>query len=345
MVTKYTLCGVDQHFLQTVIDSFSGTGFSSEGLDFILWTLGIALGLFVLSHYLNRYRRARAKDSGDWISKPENILEIFQQALRERSRFEVSFASGNLRRRTTHCALIDVSNDVMVLEPPLNTAFSSKMEGREMRAFFGISSAKSPNEHIYYTSVSQLLEVERISPDLVHLKLKLPLRLSVSQKRDHLRLSPPLKYLGEVAMWPDNAECRIRFESLALNGVDELTDSIKYRIINLSAGGMSLEVVYPSRTRLISETAGVGEECFLFFNLLRPESDIQEDYFFTARVRHRLELGMTVKLGLKFLQRVYPDPLEEGKLHWEIVGPDGVSDLADWVMLRHLELFREHGYW
>lgn len=345
MTEQIWRCGVDRHFLDTVINSFETTGFSARGAGILLWVLAALAALGFAAWLLTRLRRLRPEEPFNWVVQPASIRRILERAMENRSVMELSFAENDQRRITTSCALLSLEAGGMVLEPPAKTGFSERFEDREMRVFFGAPSEKSPSLKVYYTGSCLLERVERIGPDMAHLHVGLPERLAVSQKREHLRIAPPLKLLGRLLMWPDTINGRNAFEAMILGEAYEEPVWPKLSLINLSAGGMAVEGHYQTRRMLSEESPGPGSEVYLYLELTQPGTGKPEPYFLLARVRHRLVVGVSVRLGIEFVQQVFADPVDGETLHRSSLGAEGVPMLDDWVVARHLELFREHGFW
>ena len=345
MVDQYALCAVDRHYLQTVIETFGDPALSREGLGLVAISLGLAAALMGVYFLQRRYRARRALEPVNWLTRPAHIRSVMDRALQARSPVELSFEDNQSRRVTTQCTLLDLGEGEFFLEPPYKTGFTESMTGRTMRCFFGAPSDKSKVQKVFYTGVCPLLEVQDRGMGVKRLRMGAPVRLSVSQKREHLRLTPPSKFMGRVVLWSDSLGSRTAFEAAAKGDRVRFPRSPKVKLIDLSAGGMALEAVYENRRQRKEESPAVGDDCYLMFEVVKPGGLGVRPFFVSARPRQRLELGLTAQLRLKFTHHVYPDPKKPDFLHWERLGSDGLVELDDWIVARHLELFRKHGHW
>jgi hypothetical protein len=242
-----------------------------------------------------------------------------------------------------------INDNGLVVEGPDTLGATERFAGRETTAFFRILSRQAnptvqPQYYSYDTTIRRAFQGRAGYPVF---ELQLPKSLFISQRRMHMRMEPPYSHILGLSVW----------RAVHGTGGDFETDTVAWgapefhyqanrpgvpALIDLSGGGMRLGL--PSDA-VAWHRLRPGKKLFVRLILLDPrDSDGRLDLAVAADIRHVVDdaTGKRSELGLQFTAQSRG---EEGQtsIQWERVSDDGVHRLTNWVMRRHLELYRDKG--
>lgn len=347
---EHIAAGLDQAYLDNVRDTFGGWGINPLMVDIIIWT-GIAVcftaGIGIL---LNEYVfKRRPSLPGGTVVDAAEIAALLHLALDQRSKIEFSFSRDDQAARALHCGFEDIRNETLILDAGGFATAHQGWLGRPVTCYFHIFPRTKSKQPRFYTFESEVSGVVKRRDGDIQVAITMPQRLSLQQKRIHLRMEPPMDCLLGLAMWP---------EPLADNGSPQLAikkfgkpmfvyhegKTRQIRVINLSAGGMRVEISSEAK-RMSKLQFEMGERYLVLFKLRDPESNTADKLWCMTRVQNRYEDFETrsLELGLHFKEIGIPTDEVEPQIVWKKIGSGGIQDLGNWIQRRHLELFREKG--
>lgn len=343
-------CAVDRSFLQSIQEQFA-VGGSQDTLRIAAWTLAAALllaGAGILVNQLVVRRRFRLVPS-NWITRKADILEVFDQALSQRSKIEVGFTRRDQARQTTACMLSDMTPEHLILDLSDFIEVHQGWIGRSFECFFRVQAGKIPGQMNFYAFSAEVVGVKKLADGSTQLTLAVPDHVVLQQKRVHLRLEPPTQYVLGLALWPQQLDDKARpIGNVKAWGRPPLVmvpgkTGGALRLVNVSGSGLRLEVAYEARKAAGMELE-IGQYLNLLLTLKDPSTNAVLKHWLIGRVQNRYEdySSKELEVGLRLVgvgRREAGSP----EIAWRKAPEDGLPDLENWVVRRHLELFREKG--
>ena len=344
-------CAVDRSFLGNVKDAFGGFGITPEMILLILGTVVVLVVVAVTVIVLNRFfiRRDTQEVPADWIVRKSEIVSTFNAVLAQRSKIEMSFYREGQKSKPTSCSLEEVKANSLMLGGSGFLRVDKDWIGRRVECFFKLVNPKDTTQMRFHTFTSDILGIKKMSHGSIQLTLNLPEKIVLRQKRGHFRMEPPSQYLMGVAVWPESPDKPGKPEShLKKWGRPRLTHVAgarrTFRVVNFSAGGLRLEV--PSAlAKEIEMSFEIDEKYILLIDLYEPKDQKRIRFWLFAVVRNRYEEFESKKLetGLQFTAAGTRLKDSKDQIKWTEVADKGVVRLENWLVKRHLELFREKG--
>jgi hypothetical protein len=283
------------------------------------------------------------------LTDPDEVLSILIKALDNRSNFELSLTSGN--SKVLVCTLTDVHYACLALELPAYVSPSESWIGREVQVFFAIPADGSQKAHYFFHS--EILDLFPGEAENVSVLINYPQSLQQKQKRNHLRLDPPPRFVTSVKVWPASSapgtglETNLqRFAEPLLQVPGQVGEEGQIRIMNLSASGLRLKISRGARKK-----SGIIPDdfraCIIALNLQGVEDETPLQPLLHCRVKniHEDVVSRDLQLGLQFTARGQQvDQRNPEQVRWERVDPEqGVEEIGTWVIKLHLKLYREKG--
>ncbi len=306
----------------------------------------IVVLLCLLIAYFSFRNRHRPYVPQDWIIEPKEIQAVIQNALDQRAKFELQFASHDgSRRPALRCSGVDIQNKLLVVEATGLTSLSDRWAGKTVDCFFMVLGRENNIFHAFTTTISSIQVVK----NLCFIRLHMPQRIESRQKRSYLRIIPPDEYLLGSAIWrgPDLPEETQR-DSLAVWSKPSMVllpgTRTDFSVRDISSGGMR---VHLPRQALAEEMPhiSVSNQLMLMLDLWDPDKMQRLRFWLLCRVQSPVldfeTRGMDI--GLQFLAWAKPQETDSGSsLVWLRLASSGeVEPLGNWIMRRHLEFFRE----
>ncbi len=308
----------------------------------VLLVLLVVVGL-VVNHYRNK-ALDNTLPSGN-VTKPQLVRKILNQALAARSRFDVNFHMEPGRIQATACALRRLDQTAMTLEAGTLKVREENWVGKPVQVFFHITSGKKHT--LFYSFPTEILDVQLSSEGLTLLILRTPNELELGSMRSYLRVEPPYEYILGLSLWPEtfhkdgSEEASPQKWGQPLLGLDE-SRSISPHLDNISAKGMRLIVprIALKDAHLSFKTS---QRLLFLLELHNPATERKLRFWLRCRVENVFEDVKATEVGLQFLQAGEFRSKDDPDLTWKDVGDDGIESLGNWIMARHLELFRKTG--
>ncbi len=339
--------------LNDIRESFLSRTFNVEEVRWLL--IGIAvlcivlLGAFVVKTILMRRKRYTPYGS---VTDPEKIGTLLRQAFDQRRYIELQFESRtDTRRPSLRCSPEYLGQDSLTVEAGGIKQLSDKWLDRPVQAFFHLT---LDHGFVYYTFASRITGIHTPRKDVCHLTLAAPKVLENRQKRAFLRLTPPPEFLLGAAIWHDKT----------LPADENLHDLAKwprplllvypgrmeqFRILDLSAGGMRICIPHDV-ARALSLHFSAVEHVFVILDLFDPENGKRLRWWMRCRVqsvwvdlpRRDIHLGLQFQSWAK-AKESRGENTTGSELEWlRLSTANEVEPIGNWIMRRHLEMFREY---
>jgi hypothetical protein len=319
----------------------------------MLWVVISAAVIFVfgiIALVRSLLRRRRVFVPAGWITAPRVLRALLNNAIVQRSTFEVQFTDKNQSGHPViRCTPDSLGQEDISLQVYGISNIARDWIGREITCYFRIN---IKDQSVYYTFNSGITAAENKERGLTLLLVKMPGRMQNRQKRAFLRLSPPLELLLGSALWygpnlpaDDNLD---NMGSWVKPNLALLPNRVpQFYIKDLSAGGMRLRI--PNTTRRNGKDAeepeynfSVSESIIVLLDLHDPDSDRKIRFWLKCRIqnvlsdfnRQNIELGMQIN--------AWAAPREGGSaLEWlRLTSDNEVAPLGNWIVRRPMEQFR-----
>jgi hypothetical protein len=318
---------------------------SAPGIQAGLLVLWVAFLVFLI-WTVRRRRKAKQELSlaEGRVTRAEDVRNILNRALAERSRFELGLPREDASRRNIPLKLFEINSERLILELPGYLNISAEWKGKIMECSFSVT-VQSGNQAFYrfHSTVQDI----RPAPGFPSITLTLPKWLELRQKRDHLRLEPRDRTIKELQLWPVRGE-KVRPE----NVLAESDSSVRFlpqpespvRILNISAGGARLEL----RPGMLSfPLPNLRRDGYIALSLALTGLDPGDtrSWFIIGKIRHLVqnEEGGTLEMGLLFTLAGEIDVSSSSVGPLSRIEERGVEELGTWIFHHHLELYRQKG--
>ncbi|MDR0826362.1 MAG: hypothetical protein LBN33_00570 [Desulfovibrio sp.] len=325
---------------------------SEEGIRVWLWCLGLSC-IFLLIAFIVKFifsLRERRYYSGHVLDE-KAIRNILNSAFDQRSNFEVQVqtAPGH-RRPTLRCSPEYLGPSSISLEINGLRSLSNTWLGRDITVFFSV---KVNKDTVFYTFASTVDGIRQPSQGICHIILPMPGSLENKQKRAFLRISPPPEHFLGGALWHNKSmPSPEKFNEIALWPLPELLSLsgrlVQFQVADISAGGVRISVPNSVVAERDLQFFTV-EQSILMIDLNDPEQNQRLRFWLHCRVQnvwvdHSARL---LNIGMQYMAwarpRKNPSTQESGTIEWlRIAASSEVEPLSNWIMRRHLEIFREH---
>lgn len=311
----------------------------------LLVALGIVVGLILLIMLLLHFRPRKPYVPTDWITDKVHIANLLGMGISQRAKLELQFpVKEDTRRPSLRCALIAIEKKSLILDASGITPLSSMWEGRTVDCFFMLRRQES---YDFYAFASTVISIKQENENCT-VQLALPERIESRQKRSYLRITPPDEYMLGAALWlgPNLPEVTQRNDlalwprpsRLWIPGTTE-----DFSIRDISSGGLRLFL--PRHTLAEDmEYVHISNQFIVMLDLWEPDKEQRVRFWLLCRMQSPVldfeTRGMDI--GAQFL--AWGKAVEGGgtSLLWLKLASSGeVEPLGNWVMRRHLEIFRD----
>jgi hypothetical protein len=340
--------------LASIRETFLSRSFDFAAVSGWLWGIGIAT-LVLLAVILSRAILARRSLYNPFgkITDHRTIRTILRNAFDQRRPFEIRFHTESGRRRPTlRCAPEYLGRDSFTVEVSGLKILSNKWVGRPTEVFFRLQIGP---DFTYYTFSVPIGGIHLPRQGVCHLTLPIPPSMENRQKRSFLRITPPVEFLFGSAIWCEEAMP----PSEQLHDISTwpkpkllcLPNRLEqFHILDISAGGMRLSIPNTMMHSLKLYFA-TTERLLLMLDLFDPEQNKRLRFWMQCRVQSAWVEHSTrnMHMGLQFLSWGRPKDVathlpeaNAANIEWlRLSSANEVETLGNWIMRRHLELFRE----
>ncbi len=349
-IYDFQVASYDRSYLESVKKGFGSLGVDLDTLMYLGIVVLAAIALYLAGKAYNslKSRLRRGDFPAYWIVRRPEIQCILQQALDQRSKFEIKFLPSDYARPIATCSLEKINQHALQFDIGPEVSVSKRWLNRTVEFYFRIQGGK--RQHVYYRFTSPVVGVKRLGDRGSLFLVEPPPKIELQQKRAFLRLEPPSQYLLGCAVWQESE--RQRPEQLKTWGrpilvynPDELSNPIN--VEDISAGGMRLLVTRQIMKKLKLKFT-MAQRLYVMLDLYDPDSSRKRRFWLQCRVQHVYEDFETrnAEYGLQFmaygqLRKKDGEPTQQ--VEWKQTGQEGIELLGSWVMKRHLELYRDKG--
>jgi hypothetical protein len=309
--------------------------------------LGIIVGLLCLAMLVNGIRqRRRPRVRQDVISDPKAIQALFGQALDQRANFELQFSPGRGGRRPAlRCTALRMEGPMLVLDAVGLKTLSDRWQGRSMEVFFHLLTNSSPQFYAFKSSLSGIQE----TGDYCLIRILIPSQVEYRQKRSYLRIIPPEEYLLAAALWHSgNMPKDEHLQTLSAWPKPSLiflpAKCHEFSVSDISASGARIHISKEYLPRNAAYLKATDRIVFML-DLWDPDKAKRYRFWLLCRVQNPvLDFELHgLDIGLQFLSWARPrETGDSSSLEWlRLSGTGEVETLGNWIMRRHLEIFRD----
>ncbi|SDL13799.1 hypothetical protein SAMN05660337_2221 [Maridesulfovibrio ferrireducens] len=339
---------VDQAYLYKVLRGFGETGLPQQTINMLI-VMGFCMAVLAgaVLWYNNQELKKRLNPvPPSWMIGKAKISKVFETALVYRSKIEISFHSSSEKRKTIPCSISDLTHEIL-LEMPTREGIGKSWIGRQIDGFFHVPT-KQAGLVIFYHFTSVITDISSKGSSYTYIHTEYPKYLEQTQKREFLRVSPPSRFYDYVNIIPDSTQgmkAGLKFITTSgeyspgfMGGKDSRTN-----LIDISGGGVSLEVTHMSSKRAANLKLSKGQSFLLLLGLVDTGNKGIVRYLFTTRIR-RIFIDPTqgkAQIGLSFENQFlgFDDITQKPK--WATLKNKGSTEMDDWSYNLHLELYRE----
>ena len=335
---------IQTHFVNRAFDVSSATPW--------LMAVGVLCIILILFFIIKLIRDRRRRYAPlDRVTDKAQVRAILRDAFEQRRPFEIQVTSDNFTRRPTiRCAPDMLGVDTISLELSGIQSLSDNWLGRVVSVYFR---TKIDGQFVYYTFPSAIKGIHIPKQGLCVVTLDFPQYMDNRQKRAFLRITPPGEYLLGAALWPEasmpepeklgDLALWPRPKLMILPGTTE-----QFSIMDISAGGVRLRIPSEVIKEHDLEFATVSQ-VMLMLDLQDAQLGKHLRFWLLCRIQSVWQEGSSknIQIGLQFLSwarpRIAAEQTAQGSgLEWlRLSAANEVEPLGNWIMRRHLELFRE----
>ena len=338
------------NFFAQIGRNFSASSFRNQDALFAVYALSaiVVLLVVVIAFMWLRNRKNAKYVPHDWVLQPSHIASTLIAARDENEKFEVQFHSKGEKRRSTSCSLTTVSDTALTMQCSGLKNLKSSWIGKEIDCYFQVRKFGSSSSFFMFTT--PIIGVRGCTDGTAVLTLQAPNKLEQRQKRASLRISPPNQYIMGLAVWavPDGLNPKGRLD-IRQWGRPLLTflpeKSFQLTLDDISAGGIKIRVPR-EEVRNSHLEFKIGDQLFTLLDLWDPDTGQRVRYWILCRVQNPFVdfVSHDAELGLQFVRTAHANQTTPGELCWcADPATNGIDSIGNWVMRRHLELYREKG--
>lgn len=339
--------------LSDIQQSFYSRSFNLEAVE--SWIFGLTVVCALLLAYLLykgiQARRRRYTKYGS-IYDAAVIREIISAAFDQRRPFEVQVQTeAGQRRPTLRCSPQHMGASSFTIEINGLKSLSDRWLGRQVTVFFRVLRGK---DFTYYTFPSQIQGIQQPRTDVCSITLPIPEYLENRQKRSFLRITPPQEFFLGGAIWHGlNLPPPEKINDISLwprPGLLCIPEKLaQFHVVDLSAGGARLciprDTVKEQNLHFNST-----EQIILMLDLFDPEQNRRLRFWLQCRIQNVWveHSSRDIHMGVQCLAWARPREKADQAgqadgLEWlRLSSSNEVEPLGNWIMRRHLEIFREN---
>ncbi|MGM0425304.1 MAG: hypothetical protein ACQEQX_10360 [Thermodesulfobacteriota bacterium] len=341
-----------QEYFRTIGDSMGNWELNPAAIYLLLSLVSAVIASCILVHMYNKARRKEIPDpGGNFIHKdPDDIHLFLQQALQDRSKFELSL---NPNMKTSRiCSLLEFDSNTLTLEMPVQgNPPPQGWVGKAIYVYFSIPTEQ--DQRLYFFFSSQILDITNTQDSYCYLYISFPRKLEQKQRREAFRIEPPTAQISRIQLWncPNATLPNLPqdLQSLGAPMLEYPAESPKAEqqllLQNISATGLRILVPRTLRKKIALDPDNILD-LYLFLQLKNPDSAGESSFCLVCRKRNFYldQVSRDLELGLQIIFHGKEQDSKQPGLSWQKVDPEaGVPELGNWVFRQHLKIFREKG--
>lgn len=198
-------------------------------------------------------------------------------------------------------------------------------------------------EQGYYMLSTKIINAT-LNNTLLELTLALPNNVEKIQRREHLRIEPKDEYILGIALWSEKTINGV------FNNTPELWGEPEYRYIpgkinqvrlmNISASGAKMLIGVDNTNPKLT----LDKKCIMLIDIWEPELQQKVRYWIRCVEQNMFKIKdkNAVEVGVRFREWTTA-LLHDSSLHFVLISKYGeIPPLANWIMKRYLEQYKEH---
>ncbi len=340
--------------LEQIRDSIFGRNFPFAeyglllGMVALVFLIALVFGIIALV----QMRRARYYPHGHVVD-PAEIRDIVREAFDQRRPFEIQLQAEdqNARRPTLRCAPQSMGGGTITLDLGSGVKMlSDSWIGKKINVYFRVGIHR---EFIYYTFASQIRDFHSHPTENSSIDITFPAMLDNRQKRAFLRMLPPADLVLGMALWhswtmptPEKIHDLVLWPRPLLLLVPGRME--QFKLLDLSAGGLRLAIPAAIMAQHELEFSSI-DSMIVMLDLYDPEQEKRLRFWMQCRVQNTWSegAGRATNVGAQFRSWARPKDgvtSAEGAsiLEWlRLSSSFEVEPIGNWVMRRHLEIYRD----
>lgn len=349
----YHFAAAFQDFVSGIFEDILAGRVTFESVLLVLAFFGSFFLLTALSYVFARKPKEKLLDHPiTWVTDYKRISELLDAAVTQRSKVRVSFHRDMGAARSTDAVILESGPDELAIEmSSIKNSTSLSWVGRTLDLTFRLRLPEQPQIQSIFTFVSDVRSLTRQKNDVVLVRVARPLRLELNQNRQHLRVSPPEKYVRTFKLWTEDAVRRNGdpedpetwgepLHQWVFDGARDIA------LENISGGGVLVQMS-PEALRNRGGRIAVGQQYHCMLTLASPDFETFATHYLAMRVvkcHDDCDSRTKLSLGMVFTGAGAPQEAPLTGLRWRAVNKDyGVREIDDWAYELHLELYRNKG--
>ena len=176
-----------KNYLIQISEGFTNQKWGLTNTTIIILIILIIFTSVLLYFFQKRIKGAKKDiEEQPFIKKnPKEIRDILNNALENRSKFELSFSEAH--KLSSNCTLSNITKNSLELELPLNIIPKSSWKNRKVYIYFSVRGDKGGNR-LYYFFSSEILSVFS-KKNINYLSINFPCFLELKQRRRYFRIN------------------------------------------------------------------------------------------------------------------------------------------------------------
>lgn len=347
MVQNQTITAQAADRLDGIISYFSSTKLQTEHVSFFVISVVVVIALIWGGAMLVRWKARRAVYiPTDTISKSNDILTVLNLCIDTRVKMDFQLERGRANLRLVSCMIVDIKDNSIVFECSIiSISLAQLKQEKELNFFFTV---KNKAKIFHYRFTGNIVKTTVPKDNFFYLHVEVPKKILPGQKRNFLRIQPPDKLIMGISLWPIIKKETSSFEpSTRVWGKSTFNyrteEGTHFEVDDISANGISLRIL---RTcpQLQSLPLSKASSFAMLLDLWDPISQGPLKIWTICLVQRSVQDIDTKELhvGTQFVwwgQSVQTNP---GFIKWKQLYPEEeIIILADWIIQRHLEEFRD----
>ncbi len=308
-------------------------------LSILLFLISLSLVIYLI---LNKIAQKKAKTDFFTISDPSTIMEILNQAMIDRSSFQLFLNPESAY--SLKCSLEEVTSYDMVLElPSYIRAIKPQMVGRKVYVIFGIPYKK---QMIFYYFTSKIISSFK-KDDYLFLRIEIPNSLELRQKRNFLRIETRPEDFIDLIVWKEKflptGELVKDLKNLGKPIYKKKTEHAFFPVLDISALGIRLKFDRVELNKRVGEL-NKGNGFIIFFKIKDERREKTYSFLVHGIIKnvYRDPVGKHIEYGIQFIEQGKVSEDSSSIIKWEKIDPKmGIRELSDWVMQKHLYYYRK----
>jgi hypothetical protein len=276
------------------------------------------------------------------ITTAKNIQTILQKALDQRARFIISTPQEKSSLQDMTGSIRDLGQDGIVVEVSGLNVVPSGWIGAAITCYFKVRD-HARKADIFYNFSAPIKDMSGTGSRLI-LRIALPARLDIGQRRTSLRLDPGADDILGLSLWEEGAmldkgaeKGRVKLRPPLIGG--EHFEQGLALVQDISAGGIRIRL----KARLLKKAQPDwqrGTRLVIWLVLAELDQKSHQVLWLKGRIRYISTdyLSKDMEFGTELTHHGKID--QNGKISWAAVVDHDIREIGAWTYQRYLQRFR-----